>query len=413
MSKMQKGDVSALLEYFQKMKLRDPSFSHSIQLDENDLITNIFWADSRLVVDCKHFRDVVCFDTNYQTNGHLFAPFLGVNHHKQIVIFGVALLDDDIAESFKWLFRIFLGAMSEKQPKTILIDQSIVMANSIVEVFHETNIVCDEDEWMLAWNQMVKTYSLQDNDWLEGIFELKEKWAMVYGRHIIHKVSKSENISDYKVVYGGKGREHLVKFEAETTTTQCSCMKFRFVGILCRHALKVLDKKNIKIIALQYILKRWTKDAKDAIVSDYRGAQVQGNYQESGKQYSYLSHDFQELVTLAAENEDVYTYVHQNLSKLLKDLEEMKKTYCSSTLDPDTNTQDDLPRNMPQLNNGAVSQCPGGLKKSHSWTSTNVNDEHSTDNTLSPQTQGIGRLFRCLCNPTFNVADEEIVYNRK
>ncbi|KAK2968198.1 hypothetical protein RJ640_001030 [Escallonia rubra] len=93
----------------------------------------------------------------------------------------------------------------------------------------------------------------------------------------IHKVSKSENVSDYKVVFGGKGREHLVKFEAETTTVQCSCMKVNFVGILCRHALKVLDKKNIKRIPPQYILKRWTKDAKDAIVSDYRGAQGTSN----------------------------------------------------------------------------------------------------------------------------------------
>ncbi|KAK2968436.1 hypothetical protein RJ640_004442 [Escallonia rubra] len=180
----------------------------------------------------------------------------------------------------------------------------------------------------------------------------------------IHKVSKFENISDYKVVFGGKGREHLVKFEAETTTVQCSCMKVNFVDVLCRHALKVLDKKNIKRIPPQYILKRWTKYANDAIVSDYRGAQVQGKSQESiGKRYSYLSHDLQELVTLAAKNEDMYTYAHQNLSKLLKDLEEMKKTYCCSTLDPYTNTQDGLLKNVPQLNDGIMSQCPGGIKR--------------------------------------------------
>ncbi|KAK2975731.1 hypothetical protein RJ640_010790 [Escallonia rubra] len=92
--------------------------------------------------------------------------------------------------------------------------------------------------------------------------------------------------------------------------------------------------------------------------------EVQGKSQESiGKRYSYLSHDFQELVTLAAENEDMYIYAHQNLSKLLKDLEEMKKTYCCSTLDPDTNTQDDLLKNVPQLNDGVVSQCPRGIKR--------------------------------------------------
>ncbi|KAK2974231.1 hypothetical protein RJ640_016717 [Escallonia rubra] len=180
----------------------------------------------------------------------------------------------------------------------------------------------------------------------------------------IHKVSKSEKISNYKVICGGRGREHLVKFEAETTTVQCSCMKVNFVGIVCRHALKVHDKENIKRIPPQYVLKRWTKDAKDAIVSDYRSAQVQGKSQESiGKRYSNLSYHFQELVTLAAENEDMYIYAHKNLSKLLKDLEEMKKTYYSNILDLDTTTQDDLPRNVPQLNDGVVSQCPRGIKK--------------------------------------------------
>ncbi|CAA2956805.1 Hypothetical predicted protein [Olea europaea subsp. europaea] len=28
-------------------------------------------------------------------------------------------------------------------------------------------------------------------------------------------------------------------------------------------------------------------------------------------------------------------------------------------------------------------------------------------------TQGINRLFRCLCNPAFDVDDEEIVYKRR
>ncbi|XP_066165543.1 uncharacterized protein [Oryza sativa Japonica Group] len=41
----------------------------------------------------------------------------------------------------------------------------------------------------------------------------------------------------------------------------CSCKKFEFVGILCRHTLKVLDHNNIKELPSHYILKRWTRHA--------------------------------------------------------------------------------------------------------------------------------------------------------
>ena len=83
----------------------------------------------------------MCFDTTYRTNqyGRPFAPLIRVNHHKQTIIFGAALLYDKTIESFKWLFKTFLSAMSGKEPKTILKDQFAVMAKAIAEVFVELN----------------------------------------------------------------------------------------------------------------------------------------------------------------------------------------------------------------------------------------------------------------------------------
>jgi zinc finger SWIM domain-containing protein 3 len=67
-------------------------------------------------------------------------------------------------------------------------------------------------------------------------------------------------------------------------------MKFNFVGILCTHALKVLDKKKtIKRLPTHYLLKRWTKDAKVGVIKDYRGIDIKGNSQELiGKRYSHI-----------------------------------------------------------------------------------------------------------------------------
>ncbi|XP_024196151.1 protein FAR1-RELATED SEQUENCE 5-like [Rosa chinensis] len=66
--KMEKGDAGAILQYFQKMKEDNSSSFYSMQLDEDDMITNIFWADERSISDYGLFGDVVCFDTTYQIN---------------------------------------------------------------------------------------------------------------------------------------------------------------------------------------------------------------------------------------------------------------------------------------------------------------------------------------------------------
>jgi zinc finger SWIM domain-containing protein 3 len=73
--------------------------------------------------------DVVSFDTTFQTNKFEmpFAPFLGTNHHKQTIIFGVALLFDETIESFVWLFETFLKAMQPWQEQLLMYSQTLVI----------------------------------------------------------------------------------------------------------------------------------------------------------------------------------------------------------------------------------------------------------------------------------------------
>lgn len=52
---MKKADTGGVLEYLQQMQLKDPNFFYAIQMDENDLITNIFWADANMMVDYDYF----------------------------------------------------------------------------------------------------------------------------------------------------------------------------------------------------------------------------------------------------------------------------------------------------------------------------------------------------------------------
>lgn len=388
---MRNGEPRDILKYFQSKQLKDPSFFHSIQLDAEEQITNVFWADAKMVVDYSDFGDVVCFDTTYKLKDcRPFAPFFGVNNHKQMVIFGAALLYDNTVESFKWLLRTFIEAMSGKKPKTILTDQDAVMAEAIEAVLPEThhricvwhvyqnaltyisdiflafesfsNDFCscifyheEEEDFINAWKVMLDTYGLWENEWLNEIFKAREKWSIAYGKHIfcadiktvqlcdgfhtnLRKYLKSDldvlqffkhlgrvvndwrykeleanydmsqhmprlmgdvillkhardiytpsifelfqleyekclnvvvshctesgSLFKYKVGTYGHLQEYIVVFNSSDNRVVCNCMKFESMGVLCSHALKVLDYRNIKVLPKQYVLKRWTREAR-------------------------------------------------------------------------------------------------------------------------------------------------------
>lgn len=113
------GDTGGVLEYMEKKSSEYIKFFYSIQVDEDDLITNIFWADSKMIADYEDFGDVVCFDTTYRklNDGRPFGLLVGVNNHKKTTVFGAALLYDESADSFVWLFNTFLNVMSGKKQK--------------------------------------------------------------------------------------------------------------------------------------------------------------------------------------------------------------------------------------------------------------------------------------------------------
>ncbi|PNY03008.1 protein FAR1-related sequence 5-like [Trifolium pratense] len=66
----------------------------------------------------------------------------------------------------------------------------------------------------------------------------------------------------YAVTNYDNPKERIVMGNPVEQYVYCDCRKFETHGILCSHALKVLDVMNIKLIPEHYILKRWTRDAR-------------------------------------------------------------------------------------------------------------------------------------------------------
>lgn len=161
------------------------------------------------------------------------------------------------------------------------------------------------------------------------VFKLFQKEYIGILNCYIYEVAKFGMTYEYKVTYSGRSQEHFVKCDGSVETVTCSCMKFNFVGILCSHALKVLEYKNVKRIPPHYILKRWTRDAKGGSITNYHRDQPNDNPKESvGKRYGHLCRNFREISSFAAEHEELTAYAHECSVELLKSLEQMKKNLC-------------------------------------------------------------------------------------
>ena len=80
----------SVIKYFQEKAESDLEFFFASEVDHTGTLRSVFWADERAISSYLNFSDVVIFNTTYRTN-HLnlsFAPFTGVNHHRQSILFG-------------------------------------------------------------------------------------------------------------------------------------------------------------------------------------------------------------------------------------------------------------------------------------------------------------------------------------
>ncbi|XP_023763920.2 protein FAR1-RELATED SEQUENCE 5-like [Lactuca sativa] len=212
--KQHKGkEFYGLIKHFQDKTLVDSDQYFVVDLSDDGYPRNIFWADGRSRDAYTKFRDVVVFDVTYMTNKFKmpFAPFTGVNHHGQSILFGGALLENEKEESFEWLFEHFLKCMFNKYPKAVITDQDKAMRNAIKKVFPKTrhrfcswHIMKHETEhlrsyvshysdfqethkqWVnsdtieqfeATWEVMRSKYELENNSWITDMYNQRIHWA--------------------------------------------------------------------------------------------------------------------------------------------------------------------------------------------------------------------------------------------
>ncbi|KAH6786377.1 hypothetical protein C2S52_005929 [Perilla frutescens var. hirtella] len=355
----QKGiDAETLIEFFGSEKERNSAFVFDYETDSKNRLTRCFWADPTSRRAYSVFGDVIVFDSTYNTNkyGMIFAPFVGVNHHHQTIIFGCGFLSDEKIESYIWLFNKWLEAMPADPPKVIITDQDPALTNAIAKIVIENSTSVDEFE--RSWKEVIKAANLENDKWISLMYGLRHKWVPIYFsdifcagmsssqrsksshsflkkyvsnknslmdfitrfnralRHQRHnelatdhidvnehpkiktnwlmetqmvkvytkkkwvefqsEMSNShgyfvqqESVRDDFVVYNvinsrscPSSKPRVLQHDKEKDFISCSCRKFKFEGISCRHMLAFFHINQVFQLPEKYILKRWTRDAK-------------------------------------------------------------------------------------------------------------------------------------------------------
>ncbi|KAL3818720.1 hypothetical protein ACJIZ3_004625 [Penstemon smallii] len=213
-------DTFELIQHFIKKSNNEPFFYWNVEVDDDKRLMNFFFRDNRCLVDYENFGDVISFDTTYRTNKYelVCAPFVGINNHKENVMFGLAFLSNETESSFEWLFRTFLESMGGRQPETIFTDQCMAMMNAVETVFPSAqHRLCQwhisanapkyfgslnenssfkylwnkcmkycqsEEEFEATWKRMMDNYNVGEQTWFPKMYKLRHKWASAFSNQI-------------------------------------------------------------------------------------------------------------------------------------------------------------------------------------------------------------------------------------
>ncbi|XP_031126315.1 protein FAR1-RELATED SEQUENCE 5-like [Ipomoea triloba] len=133
------GDGEMIIKQFSQKREVSDGFYFDYQLDEENRLTRLFWADPLARDNFSTFGDAISFDATYGTNRYslVFVPFTGVDNHRRCITLGAGLLTKEDVDSYMWLLDRFKTAMG-KSPLYVVTDQDAAMIIAVERVLPES-----------------------------------------------------------------------------------------------------------------------------------------------------------------------------------------------------------------------------------------------------------------------------------
>ncbi|XP_073022796.1 protein FAR1-RELATED SEQUENCE 5-like [Primulina eburnea] len=297
-TKVENGDATALIKYFIDKANKENYFYWNVQLDDDDRVMNFFFRDYRCAVDYEFFGDVLSIDTTYKTNKYnlICAPFVGINHHMQNVMFGLAtckyMIDTYNLDGHKWLngmYRIrkkWATAFSNgKFSAGLLATSRSEVTNKVLK--NTGNKMSSLYEFVLNYTKIQKNWrskeKIEDTRCRHGKPPqiLKNHPLLIHAADVytisIYQLFEIELVNSLncksleppacfnndwnwiQIKVKSHDENSMVRhvvFNKQSHEIKCSCCKFETMGILCKHVLMVFNCMDVNVIPKCYILRR-------------------------------------------------------------------------------------------------------------------------------------------------------------
>ncbi|CAN6448084.1 unnamed protein product [Victoria cruziana] len=211
--------------------------------------------------------------------------------------------DTPLNEFFEIIEKIVLRVRASENELSHKMDED--MPNSLTNCPLETDLMK-----ILTWKSFQK-FQVE----IQNSLKCVPKVEKVSGGRKYVLIDFSENIiKEYALIFDEKSRE----------ISKCACCKWELEGIVCRHIFWVLRIEGFKKLPTKYILKRWTRNAKDCLRFHYVGDQ--GRLQDSKIFWqNHLSVYAIKCILVGTKSGSSYTHVLEGLKRLSCEAEELNK----------------------------------------------------------------------------------------
>ncbi|XP_049370779.1 protein FAR1-RELATED SEQUENCE 1-like [Solanum verrucosum] len=168
-------------------------------------------------------------------------------------------------------------------------------------------------------------YPMEDEaakEYTRKMFQIFQEELIQSQKFIAEKIEVKDGANIYKVHQLQRQRPaYIVSLDLALKRAVCSCHKFEFMGILCRHVLMVFIKKQIHSLPMYYLLDRWTRNATKEKAND--PSNVTQTLKPSTLWFNNIMMHSIGLSERATKSEKHYQFAHQRLLQLCGELDEL------------------------------------------------------------------------------------------
>ncbi|XP_016195358.1 protein FAR1-RELATED SEQUENCE 5-like [Arachis ipaensis] len=279
------GDAARALKKLEDMRLKDPPLYFKACHDSRGLLRNLFWSNGISQLDYQLFGDVIALDTTYKKNKYS-CPLVIFSEGKtptSIITDGAMAIRNTVKDVFSevrhrlcawYLIRNVTSNVGNPNfPSNF---KKIMMGDYEIPVFKR------------KWVQLIEEFGLEDNPWVNNMYEEKHIWATAYIREhfqrcVAHLRFKEFN-ADYESTRGAPVIqtciELLERFAAETKKVKSAFNDAsgftRDAVVISRQSALMEFSKQLASIAAK-VPERF-EETRDIIMGLYSSYKAQDNH---------------------------------------------------------------------------------------------------------------------------------------